>query len=1367
MKRTGILNFRKNLVITVGLVVSLGLVSCVNPKSASEFEGDRRMVSVTLHLGDSGQGSGNQSGRQASLSTLPGDTGTILMVAVDESIAFTNRFSTLSSYYDRSLLDLNSSTVTLNIPLNTPLKLFEYAFGHTYSSAGQLSSSDLVIASASIDFIITDADVGQTKIIQSALSLVASPVSISVSPESAALDIGESVDLTANGEFSDSSVLGITNFVSWSVADSSIVSVTNSETSKGTVTALADGQTTVTATLGSVSGSTTITSGTYSTGPTSVDFSKTTDQATDIYFAVSDFAFQESTSGETFASVQIGSLPSGGTLFLDKNFNSLIDTGESVAAGDEILVTELRHLRYRPLSSGSGTGYDSFTFKVGSENGFGNTANTVTININAVSYSCPSTGSGSSSNSGIFSGSGCTDSGASITVMPGHVVTIDPAGNPISSATVNSGGTLVLDGVSYSGDLILNGGLLDIDDHSEITGDIYHQRPSTIDILGGKNFGYNGSDIQVGSNQISFIGDGEMHGSSTVHLNSADSHLYLSGDGFIEQVWIGNTDLNSGLGIELYGEYELRTLYLSADTTINVVSGSLEIEDGLWVTSGPVNLTVYGTLVLGGIVLQASLDIDGIVIMGEMAQLHVMNDATFGPGSDLFFPGGVIVDPGATLYINDEEVTATVTFPGYSDLQGQIVVEGDESVVFANPPLSPTVFGTQVTDNSSGTVSNIDVDTDLNNLTPLFKSEHFCEEFGALGCTSIQDAVRFSHPSFAWFMETDIQGKTYSLHYLPDVVMNPLGGGTIYGREVVSGTHDWAMGSSFVFLGRYEGTTVNGGTQAVIARAGEFLSIVSWVDAGELNHAWYYTQTPYITGYFLDAGNDLYVHFNQDMDPTSDVSGVTPDYTQWDNIRTFRIGLASVPDGSTLTLPTSSFKSQGTDIAQNGSFTKEHFVTVEGQVVDASSDPISRSDIYSNLDNVMAHTDSGGYFTLATLSTDPSTDYQVYIHAGCDPTGFIKTGLTPAWQQYVIECADGGPSGPTVSSGLYNSTALAMPSVGGINWYYFSPGDVSWDGPSFDPSGDIDIYILQDDPTGLDATDSAVLASNVNSKNWGKLYHGLLNTGFFSFDPSYFYNSGNSYRILLIDGSGNWDISDNDFTINLVNSGNYYPSAITTPNGAENWQFGTTETITWSSADLSADSVNFFLIKDDPSILDTTADITTSVNSLKWNQRSRREFNIGQRVIDPAELGSNGADSRLLIIDSGGNWDISDGDFTINMVVANKYWPFGLTNPNGGEVWNEGSTRYISWDTGYIDSGKLSVYVLNDTSTDMYETDPSLLTGIVNGKLWEHRYGADAEWGSEMIDPSWLKTGAGFLWLLIIDQEGNWDISDGYFQVVP
>ncbi len=1358
----------KGVIFVTSILIALGLSSCVDPKSASDFKGEQRMVSARIQLTSEGQSSTWSPLRQSSLSTLPGDTGTILVMAVDESIAFTNQFSSISSYFDRSLLNLNSSTVTLNLPLNTPLKLFEYAFGQQRSAAGQLTVSDLVIASNSISFMITDSDLGQTKILQSALTLVASPTSITVSPASAELDIGDSVNFTAYGEFVDSSLLGITNFVNWTVSDSSIASVTNSETSKGTVTALTDGIVTVTATLGNVSGTASITAGTVITGPISQNSTITTDQAVDYHFSTDDFPFTETTAGETFTNLLIASLPTGGSLFLDTNFNSLIDSGESVSAGDAIPVASFRYLRYRPDFSGSGTGYDSFTFKVGSENGYSYAVYTMTTNVNAVSYDCPTIGSGSSSDSGVFSGgSACTISNADITVMPGHILTLSAGGNPINSVTINSGGTFVIEGGTIGSSIILNGGILDINDNSGISGDIFHQHPSVIDIQAGKYLDYDGSDIIVGANQLTFLGNGEFHSGSSIHLNNAASHLYISGNGVIENVRIDNTDLNSGLGIEVNGDVELRTLFLGADATINVVSGSLTIKEGLWVMAGaPVNLTTYGMILVGGVVLEASLDIDGVILLGEFASLQAKGDASFGAGSNLIFTGGVIVDPGVVLTIEDEDDTTTVTFPGYSDIEGQIIVEGDESLVFANPPLSDTVFDTFVTDNSTGSVTNIDVDTDLSNLTPLFESDHFCEEGGSAGCTSIEDAILNSHPSYSWFMETNIQGDTYGIHYLPDDVTNPLAGGDIYGREVISETHQWAAGSSFSFLGRYTSTTVNGGMDAIITKAGEFLSMVTWVDSGHLYHAWYYTTDAYVSGYFFDASDDLYVHFNQDMDTTFDVTGVTPDYTPvWDNIRTLRFGLASTGDGVTLTLPMATFRTKDLNyIVQDGSFTIEHFVKVEGQVVDASADPNSWAEVFSSLDSIRAYSDGGGNFTLATLSADPSTDYQVYIHGGCGTTGFVKSGLTPAWQQHVIDC---GSSGPTVSSGLYNSTALGTPSAGGITWYYNAPADVTWDAPSFDATGDMDIYILQDDPTGLDATDSATLAANVNSKNWNRSFAGLSNSGIISFDPTYFSEHGSSYRVLVIDSSGNWDISDNDFSVHLVNSSNYKPSALTDPNGSENWHFGIAETISWSTSDLSADTVAIYLIQDDPSILDTTADITTSVNSLKWDRRSRSDFNTGQRGLDPMELGSNGADSRILIIDSQGNWDISDADFTITLVDANKYWPNALTSPNGGETWSESSSETLSWDTYYINSGKLNVFILNDTSTDMDETDPATLTGIVNNKRWEMRLGADAEWGSDGIDPSMLKTGSSFLWLLIIDQEGNWDISDGFFQVVP
>ncbi|MDD2898239.1 MAG: Ig-like domain-containing protein [Desulfuromonadaceae bacterium] len=83
---------------------------------------------------------------------------------------------------------------------------------------------------------------------------------ITVTPSNVSIAPGTTARLKASGSFSDGSYQDLTTSVMWSSPSVGAVSVSNVEGSKGLVTALDTGTTTIIATLGSVSGSATVTS---------------------------------------------------------------------------------------------------------------------------------------------------------------------------------------------------------------------------------------------------------------------------------------------------------------------------------------------------------------------------------------------------------------------------------------------------------------------------------------------------------------------------------------------------------------------------------------------------------------------------------------------------------------------------------------------------------------------------------------------------------------------------------------------------------------------------------------------------------------------------------------------------------------------------------------------------------------------------------------------------------------------------------------------------------------------------------------------------------------------------------------------------
>ncbi|HUI46754.1 MAG TPA: Ig-like domain-containing protein [Nitrospirota bacterium] len=84
-------------------------------------------------------------------------------------------------------------------------------------------------------------------------------VSVAITPANPTVIIGTTQQLTATGTYSDGSKQNLTTTVTWSSSSTSVATISNAAGSKGLITPVAAGSTTITATSGSISASTTLT----------------------------------------------------------------------------------------------------------------------------------------------------------------------------------------------------------------------------------------------------------------------------------------------------------------------------------------------------------------------------------------------------------------------------------------------------------------------------------------------------------------------------------------------------------------------------------------------------------------------------------------------------------------------------------------------------------------------------------------------------------------------------------------------------------------------------------------------------------------------------------------------------------------------------------------------------------------------------------------------------------------------------------------------------------------------------------------------------------------------------------------------------
>jgi hypothetical protein len=162
------------------------------------------------------------------------------------------------------------------------------------------------------------------------------------------------------------------------------------------------------------------------------------------------------------------------------------------------------------------------------------------------------------------------------------------------------------------------------------------------------------------------------------------------------------------------------------------------------------------------------------------------------------------------------------------------------------------------------------------------------------------------------------------------------------------------------------------------------------------------------------------------------------------------------------------------------------------------------------------------------------------------------------------------------------------------------------------------------------------------------------------------------------------DVSNSTFTI----SSSTPFVTITSPNGGENWQVGSTHNITWTSSGVT--NVKIEYTADNGTTWTTIiSTFPASGGSYSWTVPST-----------PSTL------CKVRISDSGNATitDMSDNAFTISYTTQS----ISVTNPNGGENWVVGSVHNITWTSSGVTNVKIEYTTDNGTSwTTIIATCPA------------------------------------------------------------
>ncbi len=288
---------------------------------------------------------------------------------------------------------------------------------------------------------------------------------------------------------------------------------------------------------------------------------------------------------------------------------------------------------------------------------------------------------------------------------------------------------------------------------------------------------------------------------------------------------------------------------------------------------------------------------------------------------------------------------------------------------------------------------------------------------------------------------------------------------------------------------------------------------------------------------------------------------------------------------------------------------------------------------------ITAATPSTGTYlwTIAATNTSviPGNDYKIKIMSTANATGTTSYIYDFSNANFTI-----GYTPPT-------PVLTVLAPNGGETWVAGCPGTITW-ASTIPVPVKIDLY----------KNDIYYLTLSVQVP---------ANTTTFTWTPSATVPAGNIYKIKVsaLTVSSSYDFSNNNFAIN---SGSI---AITSPNGGEVWQIGTTHPITWNTN--LCGNVRIELWKGGVYNSLITAG-TPAGSPYLWT------------ILSPATASGMGDDYKVKVISLSNTagtaikYDFSDNNFTI---ANGNYAPITVISPNGGEILSVGTTNIIRW-TDYI-----------------------------------------------------------------------------------
>ena len=154
--------------------------------------------------------------------------------------------------------------------------------------------------------------------------------------------------------------------------------------------------------------------------------------------------------------------------------------------------------------------------------------------------------------------------------------------------------------------------------------------------------------------------------------------------------------------------------------------------------------------------------------------------------------------------------------------------------------------------------------------------------------------------------------------------------------------------------------------------------------------------------------------------------------------------------------------------------------------------------------------------------------------------------------------------------------------------------------------------------------------------------------------------------------AGNYN--DRDDLVFVVGASPALTLAVTSPNGAESWVSGSTQSLTWEiSSPVSTGAFNMWLIDGDGNWLDTGGATVLA-------EAGKTQYSASWYVNVPVRSGYKLTVYYRPDANVWGGWtanDISDNNFA---VTSSSALTLAVTSPNGSESWTSGSTQTLTWE---------------------------------------------------------------------------------------